>query len=480
MKRPFSFAVAYLCLLSLLTLGVYELAFTDRGERLSQSENRILQPFPALSVSSVLSGRFMEEFDGFLSDAFPRRDDMVRFSKSALALFGGESEEDENAAAKAALEAEEIAVEEPAPTAEVPAETAAEPAETAAPAEAAVPAAAPSAAPGTESGAEPEALAGDGEGPDTEIITEAGEGGASLWLIGLDGAVEVQEAYPAANLRTVADMLELYRDALPADGEIHFINAPVSYMWKSLHYGRKLGWGCDLDEVLQDMVGERIYIYDVTEILDESTYNKPVYSMVGDHHWFPMGACMTVAAMARTQGLVPTDYYEYLYHTHYDFKGKPYTKEQLEAIDVEAAARNCQTVIPVTPVDSYIVKRLTELSPSVYMEDNRFVQYGIYLGGRRGPYRLFVTGYHTGRNALVIGDSFYHAFVPYLTPFYDNILCTDPRDEMYNYNTVGPNISTYIREYGIDDIYFVTCTYTSVNGYVFQDRLARHLYEDRR
>ncbi len=103
MKRPVSFAVTYICLLSLLTLGVYELAFTDRGERLSQTENRILQAFPEVSFRSIRTGTFMEEFDDFLSDAFPRRDEMVSFSKTALSVFGGESEEDENAAAKAAL-----------------------------------------------------------------------------------------------------------------------------------------------------------------------------------------------------------------------------------------------------------------------------------------------------------------------------------------------------------------------------------------
>ena len=85
---------------------------------------------------------------------------------------------------------------------------------------------------------------------------------------------------------------------------------------------------------------------------------------------------------------------------------------------------------------------------------------------------------HLRRTALVIGDSFYHAFLPYMTPYYDRILAMDPRDEMYNPNTVGPDISTYMRQYDIDDIYFVTCTYTSVNGNVFQDRLERHLYED--
>lgn len=445
--------MAYLCLLSLFTLGIWELGFAEKESRMSQSENRMLQGFPAFSPAAVRSGEFMTEFDAFLSDAFPRRDGIVGLSESILGFFGGETEEDKDAARQAAMEAEGAVMEEPSDSGPGPAT----PAPTAAP---------------VDREPVPE------EVPEAEPITEVRAEDAAIWMIDFDGGIDVQEAYPIENLRALAQTLELYRDALPGDGQVHFINAPTSYMVRYLFYQRKAGWDSDLDEVLQSLVGERIYIYDETEILGDAVYDRPVYSFYGDHHWFPTGAWMTAQAMLERQGLVSTDYYEYLYRLASDFRGDPYTREQLEVIPVEAAARNIQVMVPLSPVESYIVTHLTEREPSAYMEDNRIEQYGIYLGGRRGPYRLFVTGYHTGRNALVIGDSFYHAFVPYLTPYYDNILAVDPRDDTYNHITIGPDISTYIEEYGIDDIYFVTCNYTSVNGYVFQDRLARYLYED--
>ena len=452
MKRKISFAAAYLCLLSLLTLGCWELCFAPREERISQAENRMLRAFPSLTAGSLADGSFMEDFEGFLSDAFPARDGVIGVSKKLLSVFGEETEEEENAARREELGAggDEL----PAPEAEpLPAQT------------------------GTEAPAA-------GDVPAPEASAEPAEGAlpasrdAALWMVGLDGSIQVQEKYPAANISRLAQVLNLYRDALDEDGQVHFINVPVSYMGKYLFYHRMSGWGCDLDEVLRPLVKEGVYIYDVTDFFGDAVYTEPLYSLAGDHHWYPRGAWRTAEVMTEAQGLPPLDYYEYLYRLESDFRGKPLTRAQLESIPAATAARDIQVMVPVSPVESYIVKRLTELSPSAYMDDNRIEHYGIWLGGRRGPYRLFVTGFHTGRNALVIGDSFYHAFLPYMTPYYDRILAMDPRDEMYNPNTVGPDISTYMRQYDIDDIYFVTCTYTSVNGNVFQDRLERHLYED--
>ena len=458
MKHRFSFAVAYLCVLALFTLGVWELVFAPKESTLSAAENRMLQGFPEASVKSVADGSFMEQFDAFLSDAFPGRDGAVALSKSMLGVFGGESDEDAEAALRAELGAPSL------PATDEGAEAAPE---TAAPE---TPQTAPAAA------EEPPAA---DEGPAEPVNTAPpAEGDASIWLIDFNGNKEIQEVYPIDKLRVVARVLDLYRGALPEDGQVHFIHAPCSYMFKSLYYQRKADWGSDLDEVLQSLVGEGVYIYDETEILGDSVYNEAVYSLVGDHHWFPRGAWRTVNAMIENCGIPTTDYYEYLYHKDSDFHGEPYTQAQLEGLSVETAGHDIQTQIPISPVDSYIVKHLTELTPSSYMDDNRFEHYAIYLGGRRGPYRLFVTGFHTGRNALVIGDSFYQAFIPYLTPYYDNVLATDPRDEMYNLLTIGPDISTYIKQYEIDDIYFVTCQYTSINGYVFQNRLEKYLYLD--
>ena len=60
-------------LLGCLTLGLFLLLFADRSGGVSETENRTLQPFPELRADAVASGRYMEEFENYLSDAFPAR-----------------------------------------------------------------------------------------------------------------------------------------------------------------------------------------------------------------------------------------------------------------------------------------------------------------------------------------------------------------------------------------------------------------------
>lgn len=48
----------------------------------SESENRYLQQFPALSVDRILSGDFAKDFDSFSSDQFPLREKWVALKTS--------------------------------------------------------------------------------------------------------------------------------------------------------------------------------------------------------------------------------------------------------------------------------------------------------------------------------------------------------------------------------------------------------------
>ena len=105
MKKYIRYTLCVLCLLSLCTLGLWELVCGEKDERISTDENRMLQAFPALSGGSVLSGGFMKDFESWMSDAFPMRAGAVRLSERLLGVFG---ETDENQEIQAALDAEEI------------------------------------------------------------------------------------------------------------------------------------------------------------------------------------------------------------------------------------------------------------------------------------------------------------------------------------------------------------------------------------
>lgn len=59
----------------LLTVGVFYFFAPQRT--MSQTENRMLEKMPKLSLSSLADGSFMDKFELFLSDQFPLRDKIV-------------------------------------------------------------------------------------------------------------------------------------------------------------------------------------------------------------------------------------------------------------------------------------------------------------------------------------------------------------------------------------------------------------------
>ena len=448
MKNRGSFIIAYICLLSLLCLGAGLVITAPREERISQTENRMLQGFPRPEAESLVSGDFMEQFESWLSDGFPGREDAVALSERVMGLFGDrETDIRQELAAESAGEAEP----EIAEVSGGPAAGASEPGEPSLPETAAAPAA------------------------ETEHAAAPGQD-AAIWMVAADGSIQIEEEYPAENLANIARVLEEFRECLPADGRILFVNTPVSMQGNRItDSGEYVDWGCSVDEAMNPLLSESITVFDPMDTLRPWLGKENLFSSY-DFHWHIEAAYRMAQAMVAETGYPVISFWEFPYKLQYEFYEAPYTPEQLQGMTLERENR----LIPqkTSPLESYIVKRMDQLSRSVYMEDDKFGGYGIYLGGRRPPFRMFRTGYHTGRNALVIGDSFYHAFLPYLTPYYDTVLSTDPRRGVYNPQQVGGSLRQYIEKYDVSDIYFVMCNYDSLNSKIFQVDLEKHLNTD--
>jgi len=171
-------------------------------------------------------------------------------------------------------------------------------------------------------------------------------------------------------------------------------------------------------------------------------------------------------------GYAPTDFYDYKYYLRDTIRNGPYTPEQLESMTIKR--ENLMVPLILSPVQAWRITHLTEREPTELYD---FVHHGytMYLGGAKGPYRLFETGFHTGRRALIISDSYGFAMAYYLFPYYDSVLQTDLRNNNYRTDLVGASIRDYIEQYEIDDIYIITCQWTSINGPVFSWRLERFL-----
>ena len=435
MKHRISFVIAYMCLLGLFTLGLAELLLGERDERPSLTENRMLQPFPELSGETLFSGAFTEDFEAWLSDAFFGRDRLAALSEKALAVFsldGGETPPDLEGAALFE-EREEDAAER---------EWLEEHLATPAPA---------------EENAAPPAEARD----------------ASLWLLDAKGERKTTERYPAAALTRLATALDAYRVCLPEDGSVHFINVPISkYSYRILHESCT-GWGSDMPEALQELVGEGVYIYDATEILDIPAGER-LYP-ISDHHWHTLGAWKAAKAMLERQGLPVLDYYDFRYSISSSQSGRSYDRRALEGMSLNI--NDFLIPQPLAPVKSEILTHLTQRRESVYIDLTR-TGYRQLLGGSYTPWRLFEGGFHTGRTALVIGDSFENSFIPYLLPYYDTVLSTDYRVGKYSPIEAGANAAQYMETYGVSDVYVVTCTSTPVTGDMLQEDLLNYLYLD--
>ena len=74
-----------------------------------------------------------------------------------------------------------------------------------------------------------------------------------------------------------------------------------------------------------------------------------------------------------------------------------------------------------------------------------------------------------------MGDCFTIPLIPYLAPYYDQIISTDVRDNFYSVYLAGANIGDYIARYGVDDIYVVWSTNARFYSDTIQSRMSAYL-----
>ena len=444
MKKRFSFVCIYLCLLTLLVCGAAELLSPDKGERLSESENRMLAAFPALSVSSVADGSFMSGFESYLSDAFPFRDGAASFHDGVMGLVSipddgpatgvveddrlWDQSEEQEAAFQQLLEEEraEFGGESPAAV-----ET-----------------------------AQPAAVS-----EDVHDVT--------LWLERADGTRETLFRYPADAMVSFAGILNRYRAKLPEDGRLYFFSPQVSDVANNI-IGRDkyVGWGTDLVEVLQPLVDDGVVIVDDLAILQPYLNDapSPLYP-TEDYHWHAIAASLTADALMTAQGLAPVDYDQYRYWLSFRHDNRAYTTEELAGMNYNR--ETIEIMSAISPAGSYFLNDLTERQRTTFtMSEGGYVG---FLGGHKGPWRLVEGGFHTGRNALVVGDCFTIPLIPYLAPYYDQIISTDVRDNFYSVYLAGANIGDYIAAYDVDDIYVVWSTNARFYSDNIRSRMSAYL-----
>ncbi|MBQ8502924.1 MAG: hypothetical protein IJ491_01455 [Clostridia bacterium] len=72
----------------ILTAGLGFYGFISDDREFSESENRVLSAAPALTWQSIINGSFMKDFESYLSDQFPLRDEAIRLKTFTDRLIG--------------------------------------------------------------------------------------------------------------------------------------------------------------------------------------------------------------------------------------------------------------------------------------------------------------------------------------------------------------------------------------------------------
>jgi len=458
MKNKFLFGVCYALCLLLFLFGVAAFVFGNPEGGISEAENRALAALPTLSAQGWADTSFMSSFEKYLTDQMPYRDALLDASDTLRAQFNATDARD----AILAINMEELLVDMNGE--ELPdLLDEADPADT----------------------QEEEDLIGVPPDPhgaevDEEFVDVTGGGVAGDGVTRFryktpDGGTAAIMSFSKSAVEATARTLNAYRDALPENGTVTFLQTPYSqtangWLFRPTYY---CGWESNVEAFLQTMVKDGVYILCTPGILEAPMQAGEICYFQTDHHWTALGASyMTDAALANCNlPIVP--YAEYSYTVHDPFYGSIST--EMHALANHSISDRLEIPSPLAPTTAGLYKNL-----DVYMRDVAYMRpqktnYMAFLGGTNSPWFEVITGFHTGRRALVICDSFGNAFIPYLTPYYDAVYQVDPRPD-YNWETMGgANLREYIAHYEITDVYFVFGTGAGIRSRIMTKTVLEYL-----
>ena len=184
-------------------------------------------------------------------------------------------------------------------------------------------------------------------------------------------------------------------------------------------------------------LGDSVQWIDAVKPLTRHSDEKIYYKT--DHHWTAKGAYYVFQEAARTLNLEEqeTEYASYPITT--DFNGSLASKSgcrlnEKEQIDI---------YVPKTEDNDVVVNYVDEQKKTASLYDssklNSRDKYAVYLGGNFSVVDIRTVS-ESNRRLLLIKDSYANSFVPFLTPYFREIVMVDPR---YYSGTIGDIMDTY-------------------------------------
>ena len=245
--------------------------------------------------------------------------------------------------------------------------------------------------------------------------------------IGKDGQLlqDIQvsdQEHLSENLDAIKDFTETYQD-IP----VTMILVPDAACVLS----DRLPWLASVEDqnqmisMAQQSLGDSVTWVDAASALNKHKREKIYY--LTDHHWTSLGAFYTFQEAAPALGIEEDVSDKFLSYTVSDSFNGVLASESGACLGTE---EKIDIYVPREGDDDVIVNYVNESRRTTSLYDSSKLetkdQYGVFLGGNTSLIDIRTVS-TSQKRLLVVKDSFANSFIPFLAPYYREIVVVDPR-----------------------------------------------------
>lgn len=193
-------------------------------------------------------------------------------------------------------------------------------------------------------------------------------------------------------------------------------------------------------------LGDSVKWIDATKVLNKHKDEKLYYKT--DHHWTTLGASYVFAEAAGTMGINGGSTAVYAsYPVATDFNGTLAAKSG-SRLDVK---EEIDVYIPKDLDNDVIVSYVNEQKKTTTLYDLDKLKtrdkYGVFLGDNTSLIDIKTVS-ESKKRLLVVKDSYANCFIPFLTPYYREIVVLDPR-------YFSGDVKDVMETYNVSDVLFL-------------------------
>lgn len=466
---------AIICIMIMFAIGFGTLISDNKEPEVSEEENRMLAGMPEFNFENIISGNFASDFEKYMIDKIPFRKSIINIqnrisdSMSIVTLedilnvidtkevnqMEGFNEEDD---ATLIISAQETAApsDTPSPTSYITAEITKD---TTPP-------------PTITLTYTPEPTAT----PDPDHFSGTREAAIKYIEINKDNKESILRLYRMRDIMEFISVLNIYSDMLLEDGHVVFVNSPQS---KNVYpligiagNDNPVKVVDETTEILDYFTSEKVINISVMSILEEHFNNEEYMYYFSDTHWTNMACHYVYSATMEKIGIepIPWEVYENEYGISYEtpFLGTYYRQSPSNVYKNNPDTLSYITFPQASTFTRYRGENDISVQPIIQLDADPEDRYKINYGGPRniGPLSVIETTSNTGRNAIIVCDSFGLSYSQMLIPHYDNVCIMDLRYMWYSPQPYY--IKDTVEKYNANDIYIVMADFNTYGAYYSQ------------